>query len=353
MVILVHYYSSSVEKLAPDFYQFYVNMAGVAVDLFFVISGFLIGGILLDHQRCGATIKTFYYRRSFRILPLYWLALYLAFEPFSGANYAGPTQVSFLAYFFFQQNLSIALGFWAPAMLAPLWSLAVEEHFYAVAPLMFRWLSIRNILIVILSIILLTPVAREVVTRWNPPRVDQILHKLPVLRLDAIAFGILGALLWRNATALRIVDENKKALAGGSLLLGGVTLACYNPVSQFTLEHVSWVRSIAQGAFFLSLIFLCLLKNDGWVARVSRLAFLRWCGVRCYFLYVFHFPIRDLLYQFSNRQVHTLVSILACLIFAEFSWRLIEKPMINYAKRWRYAPQKGLKSGGEEFQAAS
>ncbi len=341
-VILVHYYSRLVQKIAPGFYDFYSNLAGISVDLFFVISGFLIGGILLDHQPCGATTKTFYLRRALRILPIYWLALYVAFEPFSGVNEGGDSQVSFLSYFFFQQNLSTALGFVPPKMLFPLWSLAIEEHFYAMAPLMFRWMSVRKILMTLLTIILLSPALRELTLSWNPPHAYEIVHKFPLVRLDAIAFGVLGALLWRNVRARHFLDEYKKLLPWLVLLLGGLTLAYYVPIPGLNLGPVFWLRLTTQAAFFLALTFLCLLRSEGWVAGFCRLGFLRWAGVRCYFLYVFHYPIRVTVFPFiKNPHTNTLVALLLCLIFAEISWRLVEKPLINYAKRWNYGPRKG------------
>jgi peptidoglycan/LPS O-acetylase OafA/YrhL len=115
-------------------------------DLFFVSSGFLIGGILLDVKDSPHYFKTFYVRRAYQILPLYMAVLgifllrLISFHLFR--DWFGnpqPKHIPFLSYVFFFQNFwMVFLGSFGLAFLSPTWSLAVEEQFYLTAPLLVR-----------------------------------------------------------------------------------------------------------------------------------------------------------------------------------------------------------------------
>ena len=119
------------------------------VDLFFVLSGFLIGGILLDARDSPNYFKTFYIRRAYRILPLYFVVLILAWLTFESGQlgwlrgawaelFSG--RISWWTFFTFTQNIAMALigPFIGRAGLSQTWSLAVEEQFYLTLPLVVR-----------------------------------------------------------------------------------------------------------------------------------------------------------------------------------------------------------------------
>src|SRR5215467_9983632 len=107
------------------------------VDLFFVLSGFLIGGILLDHKNSPSYFKTFYIRRVCRILPLYILCLAL-FYMTKSSGWLWNSPLPWYSYATFTQNFWTAFrGNSAEALwLVPTWSLAVEEQFYLTLPLL-------------------------------------------------------------------------------------------------------------------------------------------------------------------------------------------------------------------------
>jgi len=116
------------------------------VDLFFVLSGFLIGGILLDAKDSPHYFTTFYIRRAYRILPLYFAVIGVAYSighlstdfGWLGADLA-TMKIPWASYPTFTQNLWMAyLGTYGSFTLAATWSLAVEEQFYLTAPLLIR-----------------------------------------------------------------------------------------------------------------------------------------------------------------------------------------------------------------------
>jgi peptidoglycan/LPS O-acetylase OafA/YrhL len=131
------------------------------VDLFFVLSGFLIGGILLDARSSPRYFQTFYLRRAYRILPLYFLVIGLSLLPhllaqFSVARAAHttPLPLPWLSYATFTQNFWMAyLGVFGPSGMGITWSLAIEEQFYLSIPLLIRNVRPRNLMIVLLMVI--------------------------------------------------------------------------------------------------------------------------------------------------------------------------------------------------------
>jgi peptidoglycan/LPS O-acetylase OafA/YrhL len=131
-------------------------MGWTGVDLFFVLSGFLIGGILTDVRGSQTYFKTFYIRRVLRIVPIYygWIVLYVALMQFAGpfvrarsnSGIMPTTGFPIYLHFPFLQNLGlIALGGLAGAWFGHTWSLAVEEQFYLLSPLLVRLLPVRKL----------------------------------------------------------------------------------------------------------------------------------------------------------------------------------------------------------------
>src|SRR5512133_540145 len=130
-----------------------LSHAWAGVDLFFVLSGFLIGGIVLDHRRTPNFLRVFYGRRALRILPLYWAvllgfvasrALLARHLPDAASSTLHANGHPLLTYLTFGQN--IATGLFSPSVPEPswvnvTWSLAVEEHFYLLVPLVSLALS--------------------------------------------------------------------------------------------------------------------------------------------------------------------------------------------------------------------
>jgi peptidoglycan/LPS O-acetylase OafA/YrhL len=113
----------------------------LGVDLFFVLSGFLITGRLLDRKHAAARdyYASFYARRALRILPLYYLMLAVVG---SAMLWAGEASWSFLAASaIFAPNIAMLMGLWTTAPLALLWSLGIEEQVYLVWPFLVRSLT--------------------------------------------------------------------------------------------------------------------------------------------------------------------------------------------------------------------
>src|SRR5262249_49705078 len=120
-------------------------LAWTGVDCFFVLSGYLLGGILLDRRESANFYSAFYGRRVFRIVPMYAVLL---------ATFAATHADSLLPYVTFTQNfVSAATNSWGPQWMAVTWSLAVEEQFYLVLPLLIQLVPPRRLPRVLLALI--------------------------------------------------------------------------------------------------------------------------------------------------------------------------------------------------------
>jgi len=140
------------------------------VDLFFVLSGFLIGGILLDHRDSPNYFKTFYLRRAYRILPLYFLVVTLCWIVFQLSNRGWtpfgridlfPGTLPWWSFFTFTQNLVVAVvGGSSRGGLGVTWSLAIEEQFYLTLPFVIRRVSRKNLGYILVAVICVVPILR-------------------------------------------------------------------------------------------------------------------------------------------------------------------------------------------------
>ena len=244
------------------------RMGGYGVDLFFVLSGFLIGGILLDCKASPSYFHTFYLRRFHRIFPLYylWLGLYVILALSSFRYLPASIRVTWsgwrpiVVYALFAQNLiSKSLQGISAAWLGPLWSLAVEEQFYLLMPLAVRFLPKRRLVQLLVATILLSPVLRIAFSRWT----HAAQYTATPLRADALAMGVLLALALREEGWAERIKQNLKWLYAtiGALSIGVLCLVLWpNPPAGYPI-HV-WALSCID-LFFTAAILLALTQPHG------------------------------------------------------------------------------------------
>lgn len=199
-VALKEYYSGTfLHQLIPD-----------GVELFFVLSGFLIGGILIrSYEKKGSfdrsLLLNFWTRRWFRTLPNYYLVLCaligftLARAWRSGLQHTLPPTKVLIKYFFFIQNFAS----YVPDFFPETWSLAIEEWSYITLPLLLwamhlllpaSWPRRRVVLIAILAVIVGTNLLRLIMAVQYPITEGELGFRGIVLtRLDAISYGVLAA----------------------------------------------------------------------------------------------------------------------------------------------------------------
>ena len=181
-----------------------VSMTWSGVDLFFCLSGFLIAGIIIDQKNCKNFYSVFYARRACRIIPLY-LAIIVGYLLYSNS-------FDIVYYLSFTQNVLWALqGKWGPSWTGVTWSLAVEEQFYLVLPLLIRLCRPRFQPIVFIGCIVLAPLCRQIAVWYFGNRYAAYL--LLPCRMDALFSGVLVAWAIRQASIISWIGHLETCVA--------------------------------------------------------------------------------------------------------------------------------------------
>ncbi len=319
------------------------------VDLFFVLSGFLITGILYDTRTDVGYFKNFYARRVLRIFPIYYLfiLIYLLLTPFIGAHWK-LGQLSFLVYLGFPAVLVWPdLGQVSPLVrINHLWSVNAEEQFYMIWPWIISRLrtpkAILRACIVGGTLAFLLRVAICVSGRisiaWT--------HDFLLCRMDAIALGAAIAILVRGPLQERMLRWAPLAFV---LAAGAVVGTC---IVRRAVDHSDPV--IATIGFSLialayGALLLLALRKGTWLEWLLSARVLRIFGKYSYGMYLYDLPLTVILSprrEFFIARTHSYavgsaVFLAFCLVInlliAALSFYLIELPIMRLKSRFKYA----------------
>jgi peptidoglycan/LPS O-acetylase OafA/YrhL len=357
LVVLYHYVALSggaAPGTALYAFQQHFAIGWAGVDLFFVLSGFLIGGILLDARSSGTYFSTFYARRVFRIMPLYyfWIALYFMFVlgPFRSlsallAHNSEHWSDVPLYVLFAQNSVKIIHGDFGTAWLGPLWSLAVEEQFYLVMPLLVRFVPIRRLVPLLFALLIAAPITRMLAILGGHHAAQYLLTPC---RADALSLGVLVAIAWRNERWKCLFARHRTVFyfAFAVLSFAVLYLAIWKP-SQYSWTMAVWGFS-AVDEFMAGLLIIALIAPRGLLGTICRWGFLVEIGRISYCLYIVHEAVNLLLHvallhkipDFGNWRsiVLTLLAALTSIGIARMSWVFLEQPILRHARRFRFMP---------------
>jgi peptidoglycan/LPS O-acetylase OafA/YrhL len=295
----------------------------MGVDLFFVLSGLLITGILLDTKQSVGYFKNFYVRRCLRIWPLYYSLLFFMFVVvrfLNPAEYHVVVQTSspWWAFPLFLQNFLLPISTNAAGPLGVTWSLAIEEQFYLVWPLVVRFGSFAQLRRLAIAEICLSPVLRYYLSQHH---VD--LYTNIFCRLDGLMAGALLAFLIRSDN---FVPSNLLKRAWILLLIAA-------PLAFLTEAfHARWIvfsfSALASAAF----VYLAMFSEQKWLQTVMTNRFLVSTGTISYGLYLLHkIPIGMVQVLHLDRHPYLPLPIIlvASYALAALSWNLLEKPFLS------------------------
>jgi len=268
----------------PGFVMQVIGHGWLGVDLFFILSGFLITGILLDTRDKPRFFRNFYARRFLRIMPLYFCVVFVFFIFYS------QSKSYFILSTFFAANLANMFHVGVPHGPGVLWSLAVEEHFYLLWPLLVWVLNRRMLAALAICIIVLTPIARGIAVVYGLP-VDAAVYSYSWFRFDGLALGALLALWVRSPYAK---EQNSYRFAG---LLIGLTILITVVGAPFGLNTRSALGTalrFTQAQFPFAAFFLVVLVRQGTsLTGFLRHPFARLSGNLSYCLYMIHLALGD------------------------------------------------------------
>jgi peptidoglycan/LPS O-acetylase OafA/YrhL len=353
LAVFFRHYAGGLEKTATatawHVLGMVFNFGWSGVDLFFVLSGFLITGILYDTEGRPGYYKNFYVRRVLRIFPPYYLlaVIYLSLTSVLAAHWKWG-QLSFLVYL----GYPLALIWPGLAEVSPvvrithLWSLCAEEQFYMLWPwTIARLRSGTAILRACLALGVVTLLLRIAicVTGW----VDiNWTHDFLGCRMDALAVGAAIAIAVRGPLRDTIVNWAPVVFFSSTAI---VIAICF---LRRTTDHID--PAIATIGFsFIALGYGALLtlalRQGTWLERVLSLGVLRIFGKYSYAMYLFDFPLTVLLSpkrDYFIAAVHSyaigsgvflVFCLLVNLLVAAASFHFVESPIMRLKTRFNYA----------------
>ncbi|MFZ0300350.1 MAG: acyltransferase [Candidatus Sulfotelmatobacter sp.] len=295
----------------------------MGVDLFFVLSGFLITGILLDAKRSEGYFRNFYARRFLRIWPLYYAVLLFMFVivPFlrpSEAHTVFDRSSPWWAFPLFIQNFVLRNPSGATGPLGVAWSLAVEEQFYLVWPLVVRFCSEAQLRKIAIAVICISPALRFYLSLHQ---VD--LYSNTFCRLDGLMAGALLAVLIRSDSFL---PEKFVTHAWFAFLVSAplaLAIATYHP--RWTVFSLTAVASV-------SFVYLSLYSTQSWLHALLTNRFLVYTGTISYGIYLLEKIPLDVVKAF-HLDKHAFLAFsttaAATYVLAALSWNVLEKPFLR------------------------
>jgi peptidoglycan/LPS O-acetylase OafA/YrhL len=352
LVILSHFSGTSV---APAGIRKVLYLGWSGVDLFFVLSGFLITGILLDTSGSKNRLSSFYTRRILRIFPLYFLSVIAYFRlavPLARHlwhwNSLDPSLETW--YWLHLSNWKIAFGHIPPA-LGHFWSLAIEEQFYLFWPLLVFFGRRPWLPYVCLGVI-----GTSFGLRWaygNHRFDQQFLYTLTPFRLEPLAFGSLAALVVRNRRLLSIVWRRLPLISSsGAIMLFVVLLIGWcdqnRPADPFR-PPMATLGLTAFAVVYASVVLFAFVRSGSptWPALLLRAPALRAFGKYSYAIYIFHWPLCVLQTHWIERVAsgipaqyrslcwigHLVLGLALSFTVGLLSWHIVEKHFLALKRR--------------------
>jgi len=309
------------------------NNGWMGVDLFFVLSGFLITGILLDNKQKEGYFRNFYARRCLRIWPLYYSVLFFMFVvvPFVRPSDAHAVfearSAPWWSYLFYLQNFFVPVITKATGPLGVTWSLAIEEQFYLVWPLVVWLCSHIQLRRLAITVICLSPVLRFYLSMHQ---VD--IYSNVFCRLDGLMAGALLALVVRS----------ESFVAAKFVKPAWITLLVALPLALIAdVWHERWIVFslvvLASSAF----VYVSLFSTTKWFRAVMTNRFLVYSGTISYGLYLLEKIPGDAAKSFHLDQFPLLafsMSIVGTYAIAMLSWNLLEKPFLKLKRFFEASP---------------
>lgn len=326
----------------PKRYHAGLNWGAIGVDLFFVLSGFLITGILLDcralvesgAQGVAFTAKRFYARRFLRIFPLYYAVLALA----SLALSLAPGVLLSLWTYTFNLYGAVAGGL-SGSLVSHFWSLAVEEQFYLLWPWVVLCLPRRGVLVAIGLALVVAPLSRHLMFASGFP--FDATRMITPSCLDLLCGGALVGVLARTYGVAELARRPGTRL----FALLATVLAAWGVWIQTRVEGGQGASALdvlvvySRWPFFAWLVLAAARGLPGLLGRVLASRPLGYIGSISYGIYVFH-AFALVLDRFGLARLPPLARLpvyaLFTLVLAALSWRFFEAPINALKERFPY-----------------
>jgi peptidoglycan/LPS O-acetylase OafA/YrhL len=307
-----------------------LDLGWIGVQLFFVLSGFLITGILLETRSAPGYYKNFLIRRVLRIFPLYYGVLFVAFVIAPHVVTVPPGHGEHQLWLWtYLTNFAEPFGRGEP-VFPHFWSLAVEEQFYIVWPLVV-YVAGRRGTVVIGAVLVVTAIAARIYVRAHYNQLAA--YTFTPCRMDALAIGAIAAAVIRGDRVRNVIAQRHAtslAIAGSLVVIGGAAVG--HLLREGPNMQTTGYTIIAVG---FALVVVAAMPPRLLPARLLGFAPLRRIGLYSYGMYVFHAPLHVYVgvpilehlnptYGTASGAIYELVMALVTFGLAMLSYHLFE-----------------------------
>lgn len=334
------------ETVFAKIYYALSSLGGSGVDLFFVISGFLITGILMDTAYETRCFRKFYIRRTLRIFPLYYVSLAVIFGSIGLWGRFPDPDFTFFSYFLYIQNWFMSFDLNSYMYLNHFWSLAIEEQFYLFWPVLFLFFYRKKPGMVwpFCAVLILCSFALRFF--WVEAGQVNAAYTFTFSRLDGL---LMGAMLAFGLRSGAVTEEALRRVSPVVALPGLLAAALLILIGGAGADHELF--RVKYCVFLLSLVSVFVLGGilDGGKEGIWRsflgLGPVRYIGRISYGLYIFHWPVMLVMAQFSpfkeygywiNHVYLFFAGFAVCFFVAGLSYAYFEKPVLKLKDK--YAP---------------
>ena len=301
----------------------------IGVDFFFALSGYLITTILRSTRADASYWSSFWIKRVTRILPPFLLLLLVVV--LLGFAVSGAQLVAYLLTL--GDVMALVRTNFEP--LLPLWSLAVEEHFYLVWPFAVLYLPRRWLVIALLTLLVLEPLSRAIVSQYTGRW--EVFYYLTPFRLDGLCWGAMLALFMERVS---VRDRIRSWSAPLGVTAVGVWIMLRFIVGvRFSRHHAGWVYNSAAYSLLallsVALVAFLLTHQDSWVSRTFSSRPLVWIGRISYGLYLYQVPVKLIVTNSSgwSAQKTLLLDAPLVVLLSWLSFKYFEQPIIRWGRR--------------------
>jgi peptidoglycan/LPS O-acetylase OafA/YrhL len=318
----------------------------IGVDIFFVLSGFLITSILLKTKEQPGYFKKFYVRRILRIFPLYYIVIVglLFFLPALDPDLAISTQAVWPFFILHQQNWLYIVEPFPSGFLVVTWSLAIEEQFYLIWPAIVKFFNKRQLVFAGVGIILFSLLVRIILMIFAIGLfpVKGFLYYGTVTRFEALAAGALVAIAFQSSEWKSLLGRHAKLVFILSILGFAAVLfrSSFSPVSNNSNLTI-WGYTLLALIGSTLIIMVSTQPENSWIRLAFRNKILSFFGKYSYAIYLLHMPILLVLWNYftdAKRQsfqvwlIFVLVSFFGTIIASLLTWHLLEKHALGLKK---------------------
>jgi peptidoglycan/LPS O-acetylase OafA/YrhL len=311
----------------------------LGVDMFFVISGFLITSLLLSEHRTNGSIslKSFYYRRALRLFPA--LAAVLLFACFvalvvGSFSALGLSHVRLASTIFYFTNWVRAYEGTDSWFLFHFWSLSVEEQFYLFWPalllfLLRRRLLSKHILFILLAMIIASAVLKPVLFLSGSP-INRIYYGSDT-RADSVLIGCGVAVLLSFGfiqPSQRAKLISRSLARGSAIVLAAFVFLAFDGFKLLYFGGFTLV-SLCSATVIVHLVLAPESAHSRWLSRPS----MQWIGKRSYGLYLWHWPMFEIGRLLSNEVLVVFAGLALTFLAVQLSYRYIETPFLRLKNR--------------------